>query len=112
MELLMGRQKAELAAQQARIDSSRVAAAQLIAEFAELGPATSRPGIEQLLGLDQVRDRLAALSHGLDRVRAVSKPSSRRSGTKPPTASAEAAGAGGPWGTTPVSTRSGTPSNA
>ncbi|MFF7585894.1 helix-turn-helix transcriptional regulator [Kitasatospora purpeofusca] len=66
MELLMGRQKAEPAAQQARIESSRVAAAQLIAEFAELGPATSRPGIEQLLGLDQVRDRLAALSHGLD----------------------------------------------
>ncbi|WP_051742336.1 TrmB family transcriptional regulator [Kitasatospora sp. MBT66] len=66
MELLMGRQKAELAAHQARIESSRVAAAQLITEFAELGPATSRPGIEQLLRLDQIRDRLAALSHGLD----------------------------------------------
>ncbi|WP_030206861.1 LuxR C-terminal-related transcriptional regulator [Streptomyces sp. NRRL S-87] len=62
MELLMVRQQAEIAAQQQRLEQSRAAAAQLIAEYADLRPATAHPGVEQLLGLDEIRDRLARLT--------------------------------------------------
>ena len=62
MEILMARQQAQLAAQQERLEASRAAAAQLISEYAELRPATSHPGVEQLVGLDQIRDRLALLT--------------------------------------------------
>ncbi|MFJ1705434.1 helix-turn-helix domain-containing protein [Kitasatospora sp. NPDC088346] len=62
MELLMARQQAELAAQQQRIEASRAAAAQLIAEYADLRPASSHPGIEQLVGIDRIRDCLARLT--------------------------------------------------
>ncbi|MEU8551981.1 LuxR C-terminal-related transcriptional regulator [Streptomyces roseoverticillatus] len=62
MEILVARQQAELAAQQQRVESSRVAAAQLIAEYAELRPATAQQGVEQLTGLDRIRDRLAVLT--------------------------------------------------
>jgi DNA-binding CsgD family transcriptional regulator len=65
MELLMARQQAELAAQQQRIESSRAAAAQLIAEFSDLSPRSSSPGVEQLVGIDQIRDRLALLSRNV-----------------------------------------------
>ncbi|MFJ9344356.1 LuxR C-terminal-related transcriptional regulator [Streptomyces sp. NPDC101733] len=62
MEILMARQQAELAAQQQRLEASRAAAAQLIAEYADLRPAASSPGVEQLIGIDQIRDRLAGLT--------------------------------------------------
>ncbi|MFE4974318.1 helix-turn-helix domain-containing protein [Kitasatospora sp. NPDC056651] len=62
MEILMARQQAELAAQQQRIEASRAAAAQLIAEYADLRPSADQPGVEQLTGLDQIRDRLATLT--------------------------------------------------
>ncbi|MGW3039859.1 LuxR C-terminal-related transcriptional regulator [Kitasatospora sp. NPDC001159] len=62
MELLMARQQAELAAQQMRVEASRAAAAQLIADYADLRPAVHHPGVEQLVGLDQIRDRLATLT--------------------------------------------------
>ncbi|WP_329383901.1 helix-turn-helix transcriptional regulator [Streptomyces sp. NBC_01351] len=65
MEILMARQQAELAAQQLRIEASRAAAAQLIAEFADLTPGTTSPGVEQLLGLDEIRTRITGLAHGL-----------------------------------------------
>ncbi|MFF3005287.1 LuxR C-terminal-related transcriptional regulator [Kitasatospora sp. NPDC057940] len=65
MELLMARQQADLAAQQLRIEASRAAAAQLIAEYADLRPAASHAGVEQLVGLDQIRDRIASLARGL-----------------------------------------------
>ncbi|PBC79126.1 regulatory LuxR family protein [Streptomyces sp. TLI_235] len=62
MELLMARQQAELAAQQLRIEASRAAAAQLIAEFSAIGPSASGPGVEQLDGLDAIRDAIARLA--------------------------------------------------
>ncbi|MET8630819.1 helix-turn-helix transcriptional regulator, partial [Kitasatospora sp. NPDC004669] len=62
MELLMARQQAELAAQQLRVEASRAAAAQLIADYADLRPAGNHPGVEQLTGLDQIRDRLTTLT--------------------------------------------------
>lgn len=65
MEILMARQQAELAAQQLRIEASRAAAAQLIAEFADLSPAGSSPGVEQLVGLDEIRTRITGLAHGV-----------------------------------------------
>ncbi|WP_327306124.1 helix-turn-helix transcriptional regulator [Streptomyces sp. NBC_01298] len=64
MEILMARQQADLAAQQLRIEASRAAAAQLIAEFADLTPAASSPGVEQLVGLDEIRTRITSLAHG------------------------------------------------
>ncbi|MFE7558167.1 LuxR C-terminal-related transcriptional regulator [Kitasatospora sp. NPDC057500] len=62
MEILMARQQAELAAQQMRVEASRAAAAELIAEYAQLRPAAGHPGVEHLVGLDRIRDRLATLT--------------------------------------------------
>ncbi|MEU3505458.1 LuxR C-terminal-related transcriptional regulator [Streptomyces hundungensis] len=62
MEILMARQQAELAAQQQKVEASRAVAAQLIAEYADLRPAATSPGVEQLIGLDQIRDRLSRLA--------------------------------------------------
>ncbi|MFC8273113.1 LuxR C-terminal-related transcriptional regulator [Streptomyces sp. NPDC057271] len=62
MEVLMARQQAEFAAHQQRLEASREAAARLIADYATLTPVVSGPGVEQLIGLDRIRDRLAALT--------------------------------------------------
>ncbi|MFE0701552.1 LuxR C-terminal-related transcriptional regulator [Streptomyces sp. NPDC058872] len=62
MEVLMARQQAELAAHQQRLEASREAAARLIADYATLTPTVSGPGVEQLIGLDRIRDRLATLT--------------------------------------------------
>ncbi|MGW4651957.1 helix-turn-helix transcriptional regulator [Kitasatospora sp. NPDC004289] len=62
MEILMTRQQAELAAQQLRIEASRAAAAQLIAEYSDMRPTTAHPGVEQLVGLDAIRGRLSSLT--------------------------------------------------
>ncbi|MFH8218444.1 LuxR C-terminal-related transcriptional regulator [Streptomyces sp. NPDC018057] len=64
MEVLIARQQAELAAQQAQLEASRAAAVRLIAEHAELNRAQD-PGAEQLNGLDAVRDRVALLSRSV-----------------------------------------------
>ncbi|MER6912320.1 helix-turn-helix transcriptional regulator [Streptomyces sp. NPDC000594] len=65
MEILMARRQAEIAAEQQRLEASRAAAAQLISEYAELRPATPHPGVEQLVGIDAVRDRLITLTRDL-----------------------------------------------
>ncbi|MFI8344379.1 helix-turn-helix domain-containing protein [Streptomyces sp. NPDC085639] len=62
MEILMARGQAELAARQQRLEASRAAAARLISEYSQLRPAARHPGVEQLIGLDAVRDRLVALT--------------------------------------------------
>ncbi|MFJ9432872.1 helix-turn-helix domain-containing protein [Streptomyces sp. NPDC101490] len=62
MEILMARQQAELAAQQLRLESSRSVAAQLIAEYADLRPAATSPGVEHLIGIDAIRDTLVRLT--------------------------------------------------
>jgi DNA-binding CsgD family transcriptional regulator/sugar-specific transcriptional regulator TrmB len=62
MEVLLARQQAELAAQQQRIAESRAAAAQMIAEYADLRPSSAQPDVEQVLGLDRIRDRVAELA--------------------------------------------------
>ncbi|MER5637105.1 helix-turn-helix transcriptional regulator [Kitasatospora sp. NPDC002227] len=65
MEILMSRQQAELAAQQHRVEASRAAAARLIAEYSDLRPTTDHPGVEQLVGIDRIRDRLASLTSAM-----------------------------------------------
>ncbi|MQS36527.1 helix-turn-helix transcriptional regulator [Streptomyces katsurahamanus] len=65
MEILMARRQSELAAEQQRLEASRASAARLISEYAELRPAVPHPGVEQLIGLDAVRDRLVALTRDL-----------------------------------------------
>lgn len=62
MEILMARQQAELLAQQQRVEASRAVAAQLIAEYSDLRPAVSSPGVEQLIGIDEIRECLIRLT--------------------------------------------------
>ncbi|MEV4439619.1 helix-turn-helix domain-containing protein [Streptomyces sp. NPDC049577] len=62
LDILMSRQQAQLAAQQQRLEESRVVAAQLIAEYADQRSTHASLGGEQLVGLDAIRDRLATLT--------------------------------------------------
>jgi DNA-binding CsgD family transcriptional regulator/sugar-specific transcriptional regulator TrmB len=62
LELLLARQQHELARQQKHLEASRATAARLIAEYADLRPEMDSPGVEQLTGLDEIRDRLATLT--------------------------------------------------
>ncbi|WP_369145040.1 LuxR C-terminal-related transcriptional regulator [Streptomyces sp. R44] len=64
MELILSRQQADLAAQQLRIETSRAAAAQLIAECSALTntAATSGEDAERLIGVDVIRERLVLLA--------------------------------------------------
>ncbi|MFF0429135.1 LuxR C-terminal-related transcriptional regulator [Streptomyces sp. NPDC004520] len=62
MELLLARQQAELAAHQQKVEASRAAAAQLIAECSTLRPSTACPDAERLTGPAEIRDRLARLA--------------------------------------------------
>ncbi|MFJ1757499.1 LuxR C-terminal-related transcriptional regulator [Kitasatospora sp. NPDC088134] len=62
MEVLLARQQAELAAQQMRVEASRAAAAQLIAECSAFRPAATDPDSEQLIGPEAIRERLADLA--------------------------------------------------
>jgi DNA-binding CsgD family transcriptional regulator/predicted transcriptional regulator len=62
MEVLLARQQAELAAQQMRVEASRAAAAQLIAECSSLRPRGADADAEQLDGVEAIRERLAQLA--------------------------------------------------
>ncbi|MFE0774892.1 LuxR C-terminal-related transcriptional regulator [Streptomyces sp. NPDC058861] len=64
MEMILSRQQADLAAQQLRIETSRAAAAQLIAECSALTVAAAGSGgdAERLIGVDVIRERLAVLA--------------------------------------------------
>lgn len=62
MEALQARQQADLAAQQMRVEASRTAAAQLIAECSTLRPRTADEDSERLIGPEAIRDRLAQLA--------------------------------------------------
>ncbi|MFE9256113.1 helix-turn-helix domain-containing protein [Streptomyces sp. NPDC006879] len=64
LEALLARQSAELAAHQHRIEVSRAAAAKLISEYAGQADIPNS-GIEQLIGLDRIRERLAELQRGI-----------------------------------------------
>jgi DNA-binding NarL/FixJ family response regulator len=65
MEVLLARQQAELAAQQMRVEASRAAAAQLIAECSSLRPRGVDADAEQLDGVEAIRERLAQLAQSV-----------------------------------------------
>ncbi|WKD34116.1 helix-turn-helix transcriptional regulator [Streptomyces xanthophaeus] len=62
MELLLARQQAELATHQQKVEASRAAAAQLIAECSAMRPRGATAGAESLQGPEEIRDRLARLA--------------------------------------------------
>lgn len=66
MELLLARQHAELAAQRLKVEASRAAAAQLIADFSALRPRALDPEAEHLIGLIAIRERIAILGKGAE----------------------------------------------
>ncbi|MGW3556408.1 LuxR C-terminal-related transcriptional regulator [Streptomyces sp. NPDC000963] len=57
-EILLARERAELAAQQQRVQEAQAAAVQLKSEFTQEGP---KDEVHRLTGVDSVRDYLAAL---------------------------------------------------
>lgn len=65
MELLLARQHAELATLQLQVETSRAAAAQMVAELATSQPATLHK-TEYLAGQDVIRQRLADLGRGVE----------------------------------------------
>ncbi|MFC5152188.1 helix-turn-helix transcriptional regulator [Streptomyces amakusaensis] len=66
METLLARQQAELLARQQKLEASRAAAAQLIADWVGRQPLTDSPGVETVVGVDRIRDRLAELSRHIE----------------------------------------------
>lgn len=62
MEVLLARQQAELASQQLRVEASRAAAAQLIAECSVFTRRTADVDAKQLIGPDEIRECLALLA--------------------------------------------------
>lgn len=64
MELLLARQQARLAAEQSRVEASRAAAAELIAEFSALRPLN--PSSDHVSGVDAIRERLAEMGRGAE----------------------------------------------
>ncbi|WP_129308294.1 LuxR C-terminal-related transcriptional regulator [Streptomyces sp. L2] len=64
MELLLARQQAELLAQQQRIEASRAAAAQLIAECSDGGTGTRSSVGEEIRGIADIRLKLEELGAG------------------------------------------------
>lgn len=66
MELLMARQEALLQEHAHQVSLARAAAAQLVAEAVGSGLHAAHVGIEVLVGIDQIRDRLALLSKDVE----------------------------------------------
>lgn len=62
LESLLAGMQADLVARQHQLESGRAALAMLTAEYAELRPRGDRTMMEELLGLDEVRDRLRTLT--------------------------------------------------
>ncbi|CAM5651448.1 helix-turn-helix transcriptional regulator [Streptomyces pilosus] len=61
MQILLARQQARLALEQQRTEQSKIAAAQLIADFASQQQPSSHPGASQLHGLEEIRERIQDL---------------------------------------------------
>ncbi|MFF2076342.1 LuxR C-terminal-related transcriptional regulator [Kitasatospora sp. NPDC058162] len=68
MELLLARQQADLAARQQRLEESRAAAAQLIAECSIYGGPQATEESECLVGEQAIRERLAQLGRSAESV--------------------------------------------
>ncbi|WP_282695417.1 helix-turn-helix transcriptional regulator [Streptomyces sp. CC208A] len=65
LQLLHARQQAELAAQQQRMEATRAAVVELMAEIADSSPHDSgKSGVRYLEGIDAIRDQIELLSAG------------------------------------------------
>lgn len=63
LQLLQARQQAELAAQQQRMEATRAAVVDLMAEIAESSPQeSSKSGVRYLEGIDAIRDQIELLA--------------------------------------------------
>lgn len=62
MEILLARQQSELAAQQQRMDATRAAAAELIAEYTASAQPSAQAGLRHLHGIDAIRDQIELLT--------------------------------------------------
>ncbi|MFF4806483.1 LuxR C-terminal-related transcriptional regulator [Streptomyces sp. NPDC001351] len=67
MDLVLAQRKADLAAAQQKLEESRLAATRLIAEYSDLIPAFDDPNFERIIGVTDIRDRLAALAAETER---------------------------------------------
>ena len=63
LESLLVRQQAELLSRQQRISESRAALAMVVAEYAGATPLAQANVVEEVVGLDAIRDRLARLAN-------------------------------------------------
>ncbi|MEV6796559.1 LuxR C-terminal-related transcriptional regulator [Streptomyces sp. NPDC051320] len=61
VQILLARQQERLAQEQQRTEQSRIAAAQLIADFTAQRARCSRQGVKQLQGLDEIRQHIQLL---------------------------------------------------
>ncbi|MDN0194369.1 LuxR family transcriptional regulator [Streptomyces sp. S.PNR 29] len=61
MQVLVARQEERLAAEQQRVEQTRLAAAKLMADFAASRPRKHPADVEQLDGIDEIRDRINVL---------------------------------------------------
>ncbi|MGX9889631.1 helix-turn-helix domain-containing protein [Streptomyces sp. NPDC002276] len=61
MQVLVARQEERLAAEQQRVEQTRLAAAKLMAEFVASRPRKHSADVEQLEGIDEIRDRINVL---------------------------------------------------
>lgn len=66
MELLLARQHVDLAAQQMRVEASRAAAAQLIAECSALPTPSGDTDSEHLVGPNAIRERLGQIGRTIE----------------------------------------------
>jgi DNA-binding CsgD family transcriptional regulator len=66
MEILLAAQQAELASFQRRVELSRVAAAQLIAQHTKICTENETPEVEYVTGIDDIRIRLETLSAAVE----------------------------------------------
>ncbi|MFJ8011883.1 LuxR C-terminal-related transcriptional regulator [Streptomyces sp. NPDC096339] len=67
MEILLARQQAELMAQQQKMEATRAAAAELIAEYADVVQPASAAGVRFLSGIDAIRDQLELVTSEVER---------------------------------------------
>ncbi|MFF4570375.1 LuxR C-terminal-related transcriptional regulator [Streptomyces sp. NPDC001410] len=62
LEILLARQQAELAVHQSRVEASRAAAAELMAQYADMRLQATAAGANFLSGVEAVREQLASMT--------------------------------------------------
>ncbi|MEU4890958.1 helix-turn-helix domain-containing protein [Streptomyces sp. NPDC044780] len=65
MRLLLARQEERLAQEHQRIEQTRLAVSKLMVDFAATQSRKNAPGVEQLEGIEEIRERINVLSHSV-----------------------------------------------